>query len=106
MINIKNIISRFSNIAKPQKKFLAKFLSISFFSGKANIKNLCRYGNIARRTAYRQIQKSFAFNLLNHKILKSQGILNVIIRTLFFFEEPKGMGFIKSYLFLYVYFPK
>jgi hypothetical protein len=46
-----------------------------FFYGKANIKNLCRYGNIKVRTTHRQIQKHFNFNRLNCAMLKSQGIL-------------------------------
>jgi hypothetical protein len=76
MINITHFISKMPNTSKPQNKFLSKFLRIScFFSGKTNIKNLCRYGNMPTRTAYRQIQKKFKFNHLNYKILKTQGIL-------------------------------
>lgn len=75
-MNISDIISTIPNTSKPQNKFLSHFLPIScFFSGKANIKNLCRYGKISTRTAYRQIQKNFNFGHLNYKILENQGIL-------------------------------
>ena len=75
-MNITNIISTVPNTSKPQIKFLSIFLRIlCFFSGKANIKNLCRFGNIKIRTTHRQIQKVFKFNYLNYEMLKSQNIL-------------------------------
>ena len=75
-MNINDIISTVPHTSKPQNKFLSQFLPIlCFFSGKANIKNLCRYGKISTRTAYRQIQKNFNFGRLNYKILEDQGIL-------------------------------
>ena len=76
-MNISDMISTIPHTSKPQNKFLSQFLPIScFFSGKANIKNLCRYGKISTTTAYRQIQKNFNFGDLNYKILKTQGILD------------------------------
>jgi len=76
MIDITDLISTILNTSKPQNKFLSQFLRIlCFFYGKANVKNLCRYGNIKVRTTHRQIQKHFKFNRLNCAMLKSQGIL-------------------------------
>jgi len=75
-MDITSIISTIPKTSKPQIKFLSKFLRIlCFFSGKANIKNLCRFGNIKIRTTHRQIQKMFKFNHLNYEMLKAQGVL-------------------------------
>ncbi len=66
---INKVLNKFSKISKPKSKFLIKFITILlYFSGKANIKNISRHGDIAPRTAYRQIQNDIPFNEINYEM--------------------------------------
>ncbi len=73
---INQVLNKFSKISKPKSNFLIKFITILlYFSGKANIKNISRHGDIAPRTAYRQIQNDVPFNEINYEIYGVADIL-------------------------------
>ena len=71
METIKRILSKMSNISKPQKKFLTLlFSTIMVLRGRVNFRNLSRYSDLSEISFLRNFRKSFDFKEFNLMLIQ------------------------------------
>jgi hypothetical protein len=67
------IMDEMPNLNKPQRKFMLKLFSVLMtFVGKANFRNLSRYGNMHEKTIARWFRISFDYLTFNTFLLRSE----------------------------------
>lgn len=68
---LNSILDSMSSVNKPQKKFMAIILvTLAYFQGKANFRNLARFCDVCEDTLWRWSRKPFAYQEFNRKLLK------------------------------------
>ncbi|MCK5716246.1 MAG: transposase [Thiomargarita sp.] len=80
MITIELILTRMSKICQPQRKFVMNLLTtLMCLRGKANFRNISRYGDLNEKTYSRGFRKDFDFVTFNklslEKIIESNNTL-------------------------------
>jgi hypothetical protein len=67
---INRILSKMSNVSKPQRKFLLTLFSTIFvLRGRVNFRNLGRYSELSEMTYLRNFRKSFEFDQFNAHLI-------------------------------------
>lgn len=70
METVDRILSKMSNVTKPQKKFLLILIStIMMLRGRMNFRNLSRYSILNEKTFSRNFRKTFDFTMMNYLII-------------------------------------